>query len=302
MAVLFFKDAGGIDAPHQRSMVANALQQLNVKGLRGLLFVVGFLLIVYGLFATLSAVFRVFPTPAPSRMIPVPAAEMSEEDKARIGELKQLKRQRGGWFSRRWAGIQHVLQRVCCCRGRGGRRGDAKQQLPVTAGAPAGASATHAAATGSVGAVADAKVVMEGAGVGSLSGGSSASPPLHVMVSSQLVAGRQGGTHVAQHVQLQPLRRHPVHQVGSLRAGEQGIDSPAGPAGVSMTPQQMGWPFIRPGQQHGHSVQQQQQQQQRPGRGQGEVPGGQELPADSGAAEGRYLVQQVEENRIVDVV
>jgi hypothetical protein len=76
LAVLFLKDASSgdeSDAPHESSMVANALTQLNSKGLRALLFIVGFLLVVYGLFAVLSAMYaRVFPTPAPTRRIPLP--------------------------------------------------------------------------------------------------------------------------------------------------------------------------------------------------------------------------------------
>jgi hypothetical protein len=49
MAVMFFKDAGGVDAPHSSSMVSNALQQLQVnRGLRAVLIIVGLLLIMYG--------------------------------------------------------------------------------------------------------------------------------------------------------------------------------------------------------------------------------------------------------------
>lgn len=50
LAVLFFKDAGGVeDAPHSSSMVANALQQLQTnRGLRAILLIVGILLIIYG--------------------------------------------------------------------------------------------------------------------------------------------------------------------------------------------------------------------------------------------------------------
>jgi hypothetical protein len=49
MAVMFFKDAGGADAPHSASMVSNALQQLQVnRGLRAVLIIVGVLLILYG--------------------------------------------------------------------------------------------------------------------------------------------------------------------------------------------------------------------------------------------------------------
>jgi hypothetical protein len=50
LAVLFFKDAGGgQDAPHQASMVSNALQQLQGnRGLRAVLMIVGILLITYG--------------------------------------------------------------------------------------------------------------------------------------------------------------------------------------------------------------------------------------------------------------
>lgn len=51
MAVLFFKDAGGVDedAPHNSSMVANALQQLQAsRGLRAVLMIIGLLLIIYG--------------------------------------------------------------------------------------------------------------------------------------------------------------------------------------------------------------------------------------------------------------
>lgn len=50
LAVLFFKDAGGgEDAPHNGSMVSNALQQLQTnRGLRAVLIIVGILLIVYG--------------------------------------------------------------------------------------------------------------------------------------------------------------------------------------------------------------------------------------------------------------
>lgn len=49
LAVLFFKDAGGADAPHSSSMVANALQQLQTnRGLRAILMIVGILLITYG--------------------------------------------------------------------------------------------------------------------------------------------------------------------------------------------------------------------------------------------------------------
>lgn len=50
MAILFFKDAGGSeDAPHNSSMVANALQQLQAnRGLRAVLMIVGLLLILYG--------------------------------------------------------------------------------------------------------------------------------------------------------------------------------------------------------------------------------------------------------------
>jgi len=50
MAVLFFKDAGGVeDVPHSSSMVSNALQQLQAnRGLRAILMIVGILLITYG--------------------------------------------------------------------------------------------------------------------------------------------------------------------------------------------------------------------------------------------------------------
>lgn len=49
MSVMFFKDAGGADTPHSSSMVANALQQLQVnRGLRAVLIIVGVLLILYG--------------------------------------------------------------------------------------------------------------------------------------------------------------------------------------------------------------------------------------------------------------
>lgn len=81
LAVLFFKDAGGIEdnSPHQYSMVANALQQLQENtGLRAILMILGILLILYGLFATLSAWARVFPTPSPSRERPVPATVIKE--------------------------------------------------------------------------------------------------------------------------------------------------------------------------------------------------------------------------------
>lgn len=80
MAVLFFKDASGVnDNPHQYSMVANALIQLQEnRGLRAILMIIGILLIIYGLFATLSAWARIFPTPSPSRERPVPAAVIQE--------------------------------------------------------------------------------------------------------------------------------------------------------------------------------------------------------------------------------
>lgn len=49
MAIMFFKDAGGVNTPHDGSMVANALLQLQTsRGLRAVLFIVGFLLVVYG--------------------------------------------------------------------------------------------------------------------------------------------------------------------------------------------------------------------------------------------------------------
>lgn len=49
MAVMFFKDAGGVDTPHESSMVANALTQLQSnKGLRAILMIVGILLVTYG--------------------------------------------------------------------------------------------------------------------------------------------------------------------------------------------------------------------------------------------------------------
>lgn len=50
MAVLFFKDAGGVeDTPHEASMVANALDQLQgSRGLRAILMIVGLLLVIYG--------------------------------------------------------------------------------------------------------------------------------------------------------------------------------------------------------------------------------------------------------------
>lgn len=53
MAVMFFKDAGGVDTAHDSSMVADALLQLQTsRGLRAVLFIVGFLLIVYGEFVS----------------------------------------------------------------------------------------------------------------------------------------------------------------------------------------------------------------------------------------------------------
>lgn len=86
LAILFFKDAGGVeaDAPHQYSMVANALQQLQAdRGLRAVLMIIGILLVTYGLFATLSSWARVFPTPSPTRERPVPASVIQEcEEKA----------------------------------------------------------------------------------------------------------------------------------------------------------------------------------------------------------------------------
>eukprot|EP00879_Flechtneria_rotunda_P004568 GHRR01004823.1.p1 GENE.GHRR01004823.1~~GHRR01004823.1.p1 ORF type:complete len:318 (+),score=68.30 GHRR01004823.1:475-1428(+) len=83
LAVLFFKDAGGIDdTPHAASMVANALQQLQTNdGLRAVLMIVGILLVAYGLFATLSSYARVFPTPAPTRNRVVPKNMMEEASK-----------------------------------------------------------------------------------------------------------------------------------------------------------------------------------------------------------------------------
>jgi hypothetical protein len=81
LAILFFKDAGGVeaDAPHQYSMVANALQQLQAnRGLRAILMIIGLLLVTYGLFATLSSWARVFPTPSPTRERPVPASVIQD--------------------------------------------------------------------------------------------------------------------------------------------------------------------------------------------------------------------------------
>lgn len=81
LAILFFKDAGGVeaDAPHNYSMVANALQQLQQdRGLRAILMIIGLLLVIYGLFATLSSWARVFPTPSPTRERPVPASVIQE--------------------------------------------------------------------------------------------------------------------------------------------------------------------------------------------------------------------------------
>ncbi|KAF8067408.1 hypothetical protein HT031_002456 [Scenedesmus sp. PABB004] len=78
LAVLFLKDATGADAPHATSMVANALLQLRGSApLRGVLMVLGLLLVVYGLFASLSAHARVIPTPPPSRRTPAPAAAVA---------------------------------------------------------------------------------------------------------------------------------------------------------------------------------------------------------------------------------
>lgn len=49
MAIMFFKDAGGVDTAHDSSMVANALLQLQTsRGLRAILMIVGILLIMYG--------------------------------------------------------------------------------------------------------------------------------------------------------------------------------------------------------------------------------------------------------------
>ena len=93
LAVLFLKDASSGDesnAPHEASMVANALSQLNSSGLRALLFIVGVLLVVYGLFAVLSALYaRVYPTPAPTRRIPMPknCLERIEEEEGEEGGL-----------------------------------------------------------------------------------------------------------------------------------------------------------------------------------------------------------------------
>jgi hypothetical protein len=49
MAIMFFKDAGGVHTAHDSSMVANALLQLQTsRGLRAILMIVGILLIMYG--------------------------------------------------------------------------------------------------------------------------------------------------------------------------------------------------------------------------------------------------------------
>jgi hypothetical protein len=50
LAVLFFKDAGGVDdVEHGSSMVANALLQLQANtGLRAILLIIGLLLVTYG--------------------------------------------------------------------------------------------------------------------------------------------------------------------------------------------------------------------------------------------------------------
>jgi cytoskeletal protein RodZ len=81
MAVLFLKDAGGADGvDHSGSMVANALTQLQGnRGLRAVLMVVGLLLVVYGLFAVLSAFTRHFPTQPPSRRKAHSTAELGEQ-------------------------------------------------------------------------------------------------------------------------------------------------------------------------------------------------------------------------------
>jgi hypothetical protein len=69
-----------------------------------------------------------------------------------------------------------------------------------------------------------------------------------------------------------------------------------------MSPQQLGWPFTRPGQQQQQLPLHREHAAQQQGQGQEEASADQGCPSDSGAADGRYLVQQVEENRIVDVV
>eukprot|EP00877_Chromochloris_zofingiensis_P010483 jgi/Chrzof1/5689/Cz16g11230.t1 len=96
MAVLFFKYASEIEyrAPADSTMVANAFQQLDHKDLAPLMFIIGFLLIVYGLFAVLSAYARVFPTLAPSRSTPLPAHELMELGlvKPKSGSNSMIKR------------------------------------------------------------------------------------------------------------------------------------------------------------------------------------------------------------------
>eukprot|EP00877_Chromochloris_zofingiensis_P010481 jgi/Chrzof1/5687/Cz16g11210.t1 len=81
MAALFFKYASEIDynAPVEGAIFDNAFSQLDRdRDLAPVMFIIGFLLIVYGLFAVLTAYARVFPTLAPSRSTPLPAHELIE--------------------------------------------------------------------------------------------------------------------------------------------------------------------------------------------------------------------------------
>lgn len=73
VSVLFFKEVANTYQPNtpggqQETTIANALSQLRGNdAMRGVLWVMGLLLIVYGGFAVVSSWARVFPTPPPSR-------------------------------------------------------------------------------------------------------------------------------------------------------------------------------------------------------------------------------------------
>lgn len=101
LAILFFKDVANADnsAPHDYSMVANALLQLQSnRGLRAVLMIIGILLVIYGLFAVLSSWARQFPTHAPTRQRALPAEQWVQEQEAeqQTGQEAQHRNKQNG--------------------------------------------------------------------------------------------------------------------------------------------------------------------------------------------------------------